>query len=306
MSAMPAPNLATVDLNLLVVFEALLIERNVSRAAQRLGLAQPSVSNALNRLRVLLADDVFIRTPQEMRPTPRALELAEPIIDALQQVRSALTPPAGFDPATSTQKFTVAAADNADFALALVGKRLSEAAPHAVFSVISLAGAATAYSVLDEGSVDVAVGLFRAVPKRFSTASLYWERYVCIADHGHPDLIDGLTLEKLIALPHLAVTRDAGMIDAALASRRLRRRVTMQVPFFSVVPYLIQGSRLLAVVGERIGHHLAATMGVRCYSLPLDIEPWNISAVWPRQGNSPDEAVSWLVTMLRQASALLG
>jgi DNA-binding transcriptional LysR family regulator len=303
---MATPNLAAVDLNLLVVFEALLIERSVSRAARRLGLAQPSVSNALNRLRVLLADDVFLRTPQEMRPTPRALELAEPIIDALQQVRSALIPPAEFDPSTSTQKFAVAAADNADFALALVGKRLSEAAPHAVFSVISLAGSATAYSVLDEGSVDVAVGLFRAVPKRFSIVSLYWERYVCIADREHPDLVDGLTLEKLIALPHLAVTRDAGMIDAALTSRGLRRRVTMQVPFFSVVPYLIEGSRLLAVVGERIGHHLATTMGVRCYPLPFEIEPWNISAVWPRQGNSPDEAVAWLVTMLRQASALLG
>jgi DNA-binding transcriptional LysR family regulator len=79
MRAMATPNLAVVDLNLLVVFEALLIERSVSRAARRLGLAQPSVSNALNRLRVLLADDVFIRTPQEMRPTTRALELAEPI-----------------------------------------------------------------------------------------------------------------------------------------------------------------------------------------------------------------------------------
>jgi DNA-binding transcriptional LysR family regulator len=303
---MATPNLAAIDLNLLVVFEALLIERNVSRAARRLGLAQPSISNALNRLRVLLADDVFIRTPQEMRPTARALELAEPIISALQQVRSALTPPVEFDPSTSTQKFTVAAADNADFALALVGKSLSEAAPHAVFNVISLAGSATAYSVLDEGSVDVAVGLFRAVPKRFSAASLYWERYVCIADHEHPDLVDGLTLDKLVALPHLAVTRDAGMIDVALASRGLRRRVTMRVPFFAVVPYLIQGSRLLAVVGERIGHYLATTTGVRCYPLPFDIEPWNISAVWPRQGNSPDEATAWLVTMLRQASALLG
>lgn len=302
---MAIPNLARVDLNLLVVFEALLIERSVSRAAQRLGLAQPSVSNALNRLRLLFADDVFIRTPQEMRPTPRALELAEPVVDALQQVRAALIPPAGFDPATSTRTFTGAAADNADFALALVGKRLSEAAPRAVFNVISLAGSATTYSMLDEGSLDIAIGLFRAVPKRFSIASLYWERYVCIADHEHPDLLDGLTLDKLAALPHLAVTRDAGMIDAALASRGLRRRVTMQVPFFTVVPYLIQGSRLLAVVGERFGHHLATIMGVRCYPLPFDIEPWNISAVWPRQGSSPDAAIAWLVTMLRQTSALL-
>jgi DNA-binding transcriptional LysR family regulator len=302
---MATMNLAAVDLNLLVVFEALLIERNVSRAARRLGLAQPSVSNALNRLRALFGDEVFIRTPQEMRPTPRAQELAESVIAALQQVRAALTPPAEFAPSTATRNFTVAAADNADFALAIAGKRLSEAAPHAMFNLVSLAGAAAAYSMLDEGSVDVAVGLFRGVPKRFSTVSLYWERYVCIADRDHPELVDGLTLERLAALPHLAVTRDAGMIDAALASRGLARRVTMQVPFFSIVPYLIQESRLVAVIGERIGRHLAATMNVRCYPLPLDIEPWNISAVWPRQGNNPNDAVNWLVAMLRQISALL-
>ena len=258
-----------------------------------------------NRLRMLLADDVSIRTPQEMRPTSRALELAEPIVDALQQVRAVLTPPPEFDPSTSTHKFTIAATDNVDFALALIGARLSEAAAHATFNLVSLDGFAATYSLLDARSADVAVGLFRAVPKRFSTISLYWERYVCIADREHPDLADGLTLEKLVALPHLAVTRDAGMVDAALASRGLKRRVAMHVPVFAVVPYLIQGSRLIAVVGERIGHRLAKTMNIRCDPLPFDIEPWNISAVWPRQGNNPDEAVSWLVTMLRQTSALL-
>ena len=159
-----------------------------------------------------------------MRPTPRAQELAEPITGALQQVRAALTPPAALDPSTSTRNFTVAAADNADFALALVGKRLSEAAPHAMFDIISLAGAATAYSMLDEGSVDVAVALFRAVPKRFSAVSLYWERYVCIADRDHPELADGLTLERLAALPHLAVTRDAGMDECQVLPAAARYR----------------------------------------------------------------------------------
>src|SRR5262249_47682525 len=92
-SVMASVDLAGIDLNLLVLFEALLIERNVSRAARRLGLAQPSASNALNRLRALFGDDLFIRTPKEMRPTPRAMELAAPVISALQHVRSALEPP---------------------------------------------------------------------------------------------------------------------------------------------------------------------------------------------------------------------
>ena len=301
---MATPNLADVDLNLLVVFEALLIERNVSRAARRVGLAQPSVSNALARLRALVGDDLFIRTPQEMRPTPRALELAEPIVHALQEVRAALELPSAFDPATATQNFTIGAADNVDFALAIAVPRLSWAAPRAEFSLISLANSASAYSMLDAGSLDIAVGLFRAVPKRFNTASLYWERYVCIADGDNMELVDGLTLEKFAALPHLAVTREAGIVDDALVKRGLERRIAVRVPFFAVVPYIIETSQLLAVVGERIGHRLATTANIKCYPLPFEVERWNVSAIWTRH-EKPDEALSWLVTMLRQASAVL-
>ena len=302
--AMATPNLAVVDLNLLVVFEALLIERNVSRAARRVGLAQPSVSNALARLRALVGDDLFIRTPQEMRPTPRALELAELIVHALQEVRAALEPPLAFDPATATQNFTIGAADNVDFALAVAVPRLSWAAPRAEFNLISLANSASAYSMLDAGSLDIAVGLFRAVPKRFNTASLYWERYVCIADGDNIELVDGLTLEKFAALPHLAVTREAGIVDDTLVKRGLERRIAVRVPFFAVVPYIIETSQLLAVVGERIGHRLATIANIKCYPLPFEVERWNVSAIWPRH-EKPDEALSWLVTMLRQASAVL-
>jgi DNA-binding transcriptional LysR family regulator len=302
---MSAPDLAEIDLNLLVVFEALLIERNVSRAARRVGLAQPSVSNALTRLRALFSDDLFIRTPQEMRPTPRALDLAEPIRQALQQVRSALQPPAAFNPAIATRRFTLGAADNADFALAIGLPAFCQAAPHAELKIITVANYATAYSMLDAGSLDIAVGLFRAVPKRFKTISLYWERYVCAAHHDHPELVDGLKLESFVSLPHLTVTRDtAGIVDAALAKRGLARRVAVQVPYFAVVPHLIENTRLLAVVGERIGHRFAATASVRCHRIPLDLEPWNVSAVWTRQDN-PDKATAWLLAMLQQTSALL-
>src|SRR5205823_653974 len=266
---MATPNLAAVDLNLLVVFEALLIERNVSRAAGRIGLTQPSVSNALARLRALIGDTLFVRTPQEMRPTPRALELAEPIVNALQQVRAALESPTGFDPATATRKFTIGAAANVDFALANGALRLSQAAPRAAFSLLPLARSEAEYPMLDDGSLDVAVGLFRAVPKRFGTASLYWERYVCIAHSEHPDLVDGLTLERFVGLPHLVVTRDAGAVDDALAKQGLELSVAVDVPFYAIVPYMVEGSRLLAVVGERIGQRLAATTNVRCYPLPL-------------------------------------
>jgi hypothetical protein len=109
-------------------------------------------------------------------------------------------------------------------------------------------------------------------------------------------------LEKFVELRHLAVTRDVGAVDDALAKQGLERSVAVDVPFYAIVPYMIEGSRLLSVVGERIGHRLAATTSVSCYPLPITVEPWNVSAVWPQQDKP---SISWLVTLIRQASALL-
>src|SRR3954451_3176917 len=111
---MPYPNLAGFNLNLLRVFEALFIERSVSRAARRIGLTQPSLSNTLSRLRILVHDDLFVRTPQGMRPTSRALELASPIEKALNQIRMALNAPERFDPSVTIRQFSIGASDNVD------------------------------------------------------------------------------------------------------------------------------------------------------------------------------------------------
>jgi DNA-binding transcriptional LysR family regulator len=302
--AMDAPNLAAVDLNLLVAFEALLIERNVSRAARRVGLTQPSMSNALARLRALLDDELFIRMPREMRPTVRALEIAEHVSAALQQIRSALKPTARFEPASTVRKFTIGAADNVDFALGIGLPTICQAAPNAGFDIKAVIYA-EALAMLDTGFLDIAVGLFRAVPKRFSCVSLYWERYVCVADSEHSGLVNGLTVESFLALPHLFVARDtAGMVDAALAERGLKRRIAVEVPYFAVVPHLLEGTELLAVVGERIGQRFAAMTKIKCHPLPLDVPAWNVSAIWPRQ-NDPDHGVAWLLTMLQRTSAIL-
>ena len=184
-------------------------------------------------------------------------------------MRSALEPPTAFDPATATQNFTIGATDNVDFALAIVVPRLSRAAPHATFSLISLAHSEAAYPLLDNGSLYVAVGLFRAVPKRFNTVSLYWERYVCIVHTANIRTWWMGLPEKFVGLPHLAVTRDVGTVDDALAKQGLERRVAVDVPFYAIVPHMIEGSRLLAVIGERVGHGLTATTNVQMLSLAL-------------------------------------
>jgi DNA-binding transcriptional LysR family regulator len=165
-------HLAAVDLNLLVAFEALLIERNVSRAARRLGVAEPTMSNALNPLRTSLGDELFVRTPEEMRPTPRVLDLAEPVREALQQIRSMLKPSATFDPVSAQRRFVIGASDNVDFALAPGLVSVRRAAPGITIEIPSVPHQ-TAIAMLDDGSLDLAVGLSRAVPKRMDCVTLY-------------------------------------------------------------------------------------------------------------------------------------
>ena len=161
-----ASSFAGFDLNLLVVFEALAVERSVSQAARRVGLTQPAVSNALGRLRALVHDDLFVRTPQEMRPTSRALELAGPIGGALQQIRTALSPPERFDSTTTRRHFAIGASDNVDYALAPCFPAFYQAAPRAGFNFIEASGFGSAISMLDAGSIDIAVGRFSSLPKR--------------------------------------------------------------------------------------------------------------------------------------------
>src|SRR5262249_47428367 len=188
-------NLASIDLNLLVAFEALLAERNVSRAAQRVGLAQPSMSHALTRLRVLFGDELFVRTPREMKPTPRALDLAAPIADALEQVRRAFEPTSTFDPRASDRRFRVAGSQYVDFVLGvLLVPMLMRAAPRACFEALHK-DETEAIQLLDTGVIDLAIGRFTDAPKRLRAAPLYEERWVCIARRDHPGLRDGLTLD---------------------------------------------------------------------------------------------------------------
>jgi DNA-binding transcriptional LysR family regulator len=263
------------------------------------------VSNALSRLRLIVGDDLFVRTPQGMRPTPRALELAGPVGNALEQIRVALSASEKFDPSNTQRQFSIGVSDNVDFALSTGFPKIVRTAPCARFDIIDATGVELAISMLDSGSIEIAVGLFHSLPKRIDSVWLYSERYICVARRGHPDLVGGLTLEKLAALPHLSIKRDtAGIVDAALAEKGLARRIAVQVPTFALVPHMLEGSDLLTVVGERIGRGFSRSANLECHTLPLALQAWEISAAWRRQTN-PDEGVLWLVSMLRQAADVL-
>jgi DNA-binding transcriptional LysR family regulator len=298
-------NLAAVDLNLLNAFDALIAERNVSRAATRIGVTQPAMSNALSRLRALFGDELFVRSPQEMRPTPRALELAVPIGEALQNLRFALArPQQDFAPETSTRLFTIAASDNCDFALAPAIGKLRKRAPNIGFDIIGSARAA-ALDRIDEGMFDIALGRLDHIPQRYFSVALYEERCVFVYNRDVYNFANGLSIEDFAASPHLHVVRDTtDFVDAALAEEGLARRRVMTVPYFALVPYLLEQSDLIAVVGARIAQRFAALPWIGIHELPMGCEPWTISAVWGKAQDA-DRGVAWLRDQLQQAGAAL-
>ncbi|AEI81778.1 transcriptional regulator LysR family (plasmid) [Cupriavidus necator N-1] len=267
-------NLASIDLNLLVAFEALYETRNVTLAGQRLHRAQPSVSNALNRLRALFQDELFVRTAAGMLPTQRADALIPAIRQALAQIRLALEQGVKFDPANAAaQRFTIAASDYTDIVLVpFIVARLRHEAPQIDLRVARLDRAAI-WQQLDDGTVDIAIGGHLAPPKRMLVTPLYDERLICIADRRHPGLPGGsLDLRAYIELPHaLFVPSDdsssRGVVDVTLAGLGLRRRVAATFAHIVALPQAVAGTDLVATLAERVAVRLAGKQVV-LYPLP--------------------------------------
>src|SRR5260221_9178546 len=198
-------NIAAVDLNLLKAFDALLSERQVKRAAARIGISQPAMSNALNRLRHLFDDRLFIRTPDGMQATARARALAGPIQRAMNEARAAFADPAPFDPATSDRTLTVGLTDFSVVGLTLgLPERIQALAPRAQLRVRYVSGRDAA-ALLDGEEIDVVVGVQLTPRPRFETRFLFEERAVFLMRRGHP-AARRFSLDRMLAFPHLLVS----------------------------------------------------------------------------------------------------
>jgi DNA-binding transcriptional LysR family regulator len=289
-------NLAAIDLNLLVVFEALLAERNVSRAGDRIGVAQPSISRSLAQLRALFGDELFVRTPKEMRPTVRALELAAPIAEALDKVRSTLQRQEVFDPATSRRRLAIGATFYANFTMLPAFIRILRAeAPHLCVFVRSL-GFRDAINFLDESKIDLAIGIFADAPKRIATCELSSDHFVCISRRNHPGLAEGLTLETFVAHAHArwSLTRDPSeAVDVALARHHLKRNVVFVLQGFYPLVVAVANSDLLAVVPSRVAHSLSSREAIDVHELPLDVPQLALAIAWSKHGEE-EAAPRWM------------
>ncbi|HFD2077594.1 LysR family transcriptional regulator [Serratia marcescens] len=303
-------NLASVDLNLLVVFEALYQTRNVTAAGRRLNRAQPSVSNALARLRILLNDPLFVRSGGAMAPTPRAHQLMPQIQQVLEQIHLALAPPARFDPATAgRRRFTLAAGDYADILLLpVIISRLRQTAPGIDIRVSRL-DRHNIYRQLDRGEVDIALGGHLSGAESHYVRTLFEEHLVCIASRSHPQLADGRwDLARYLSLPHglYAPADDGsarGLVDRRLAEIGGQRRVAVTFSHIAALPAVVADSDLIATLAASAARHFSDPQRVRILPLPdeLAIAPFPIELIAGRQAQR-DPALIWLCELIGQLS----
>lgn len=305
--SMKGPNFRTLDLNLLRVFDQVMAERNLTRAARNLSMTQPAVSNALNRLRDALGDRLVSRSGYGVEPTPRALALWPAVADALRQLESSIAP-GEFTAAQATNSFTLAMAD-ATAAVVVPGlvEILEREAPGVSVRVLPLT-TRDPRRLLDEGTVDLAVGFFPAVLAdltaqaqggaivAFEHERLYDGVYVCVMRKDHPLAREALTLDRFCEARHMLVSfsgRPFGFIDEALASRGRKRRVVLTVNQFFTAGRVVETSDLLTVLPRHFISVTGRADRLAFRDLPFEVPPVHVDSLWHRrQAQRPDHA--WL------------
>ncbi|WP_432613427.1 LysR substrate-binding domain-containing protein [Azospirillum brasilense] len=284
-----------VDLNLLVILDALLAERHVSRTACRLNMSQPAVSHALGRLRHLFDDPLLIRRDGQLVLSARALEIAPALTEALRQVREVLGP-GGFDPAKEKRTFRLAMSDYGS-AVVLPGllKMLRLEAPGIDVVITQSNREAMLRQVLD-GNCDLAIGVFPDRPERIESEQLFAERFACLADRGSLGGHGRLDIDAYLARPHVLVAmkdQASTEIDAALRAIGHARRIAVTLPHWGNAPRLIQGTDLVLTVARKALALHEHDPAVVVFEPPFSIPPFPFVQVWhERRGGDP--AHLWL------------
>jgi DNA-binding transcriptional LysR family regulator len=279
-------DLASIDLNLLLLLEALYDERHLTRAAARLGVGQPSASKALDRLRAVLGDKLFVRIPGGMRPTRRALEIEPGIRRALSEIRGALLSAEDFDPAQAVGTVRLATSDIVTLTfMPPIVAALHAKAPGVELRIRNLEKE-TAFPDLDAGRIDFVIGVFDDLPKRFMARTVIEDRFAVIAPKGFAGT--RLTLDAYLAVPHILFTlRDdaQGAVDAALAELGRTRRVALTVNHVLAVPALVAQTGFISTISIQIANRLAPLEDCQILELPLAIKPWAQKLIWSREAN---------------------
>ena len=292
-----------IDLNLLVAFDALIAERSVTKAGKRIGRTQPAMSAALARLRVLLGDPLFVRGKDELQPTPRAVELAEPLGRALAEIGRTLGHVQSFQPRDAQLTFNIAMQEHASHKLLerLIG-HLRQRAPAAKLNVRAFTARDEAITLLDTGATDVAVGVPpRSAPGRIFTERLFQERFVCVLRKGHPRSGASMSLKSFLTLDHLLVSPEGdrfGHVDTLLSQRGLKRSLVLTLSQMYFAPSLVAKSDLIATLMLGVVEASGWADQLTIVQPPIELEPCCYVMSWHRR-NDEHPAQRWLRACIR-------
>lgn len=294
-------NIRNFDLNLLRIFAALDKERNVSRAAQSLGLSQPAVSNALQRLRQQCNDPLFVRGAQGMEPTPLAIAMKDPIEHAMRLMEAGLALATAFNAESSEHVFKIATSDIGEkVLLPRLTAHLSACAPHIRVDAVRMSTADYA-DALRTGTMDLAIGNLTLPESGYFQQLLFTDRYVCVVAQDHPGVGASLSLDEYVSLEHVIAT--GGNVEAVLLphlnAHRLKRKIRMSVVHYHIAALLAAQTGLVATLPEKA---IQGIVGLRTLPLPFELPSAGIRQFWHRRVHV-DPAHQWLRGSL---SSLMG
>ncbi|HVT30544.1 MAG TPA: LysR family transcriptional regulator [Lacipirellulaceae bacterium] len=272
----------SIDLNLLALFNALEQERNVTLAANRVGLTQPAMSNALARLRQIFDDPLFVRTGRLMQPTPFAERLAEPIRQSCALIDRTLSMRNTFQPSTSTRTFTFYMSDIGEVVnLPIIMSRLQKLAPHITVRVASILQRHL-QEAMASGEVDLALGLFPSLKTGFYEQRLYSEKFVCIARADHPQIGKMITQKQFSVIPHVVV-QSAGhesAFDQIIKRQGIKRVIAVTVPHFVGLPITVGYSDFIATIPLRAARSFSHLAKIKFLKPPFKIPNYDIKQHW--------------------------
>ncbi|MGI9275536.1 MAG: LysR family transcriptional regulator [Endozoicomonas sp.] len=286
-------NIARVDLNLLVYLDVLLRERNVTRAAEQLGITQPAMSNGLRRLRDLFGDPLLIRTSDGMTPTERAEELRPLITDALQSLEKAVQPRAEFNPLESSRVFRIMASDYAESTLIpLLLRQLRIQAPNVTLDVLTPSD--VSFHDVEQGRVDMAINRFDSLPQSFHQSLLWKDSFSCVLSRSNP-ILEEFTLENYLEAQHIWVSKTGmgigvgvnpedvqqlGWVDEALSRLGHSRNISVFTRHYQVAMLLSGQHDLIATLPSRLGYLQKFNPSLVVLAPPFDIPPIELTMAW--------------------------
>ena len=299
-------NINSIDLNLMIAFNALISHRHVTKAGEAIGRSQPAMSNALARLRDLFQDQLLIKSGNHMKPTPRALEILPQVQIALNQLENAINGNIKFDPLNTKRDFTIAMVENAAFILLpLLTPYLFKNAPNININIIGVTNIRGTQLVETE-RCDMAIDLLpKNVSRQLKKLRLYREKFICMTRPAHPIFSMRPSLNNYLSFKHIAVHPSEGSassVDNALKSIGQSRRVAIKLPYSLIVNLIVNGSDLIATLSKRNALFFAKEKNLPTLDVPFKIPGFDIYMLWHSRLND-DPAHKWLRTIIEEISA---